>query len=235
MHNHVILPSKLKHTYENHRKTLLTYPFSPVNSYSSVLFHSKLQKDIYLIFLSFSLTLTPNRLLVHFETTLSKWSVSFVLPNSRINSQSSSNLICWHAPHKIQRQMILWLFCSSCQTVSFQELKSAYLKSAKAGPCSDFWNTTEKAYPLLQAGFSTIWESPVSRTSTPFPWTSHVFNGFPTISRINHDLNARRNYLSLHLFKQQMFLVRLVWGTILYNGGMAVSKTDISPALRELT
>ena len=72
MHNHVILPSKLKHTHENHRKTLLTYPFSPVNSYSSDPFHSKLQKDIYLIFLSFSLTLTPNRLLVHFETTLSK-------------------------------------------------------------------------------------------------------------------------------------------------------------------
>ena len=153
MHNHVILPSKLKHTHENHRKTLLTYTFSPVNSYSSVLFHRKLQKDIYLIFLSFSLTLTPNRPLVHFETTLSKWSVSFVLPNSRINSQSSSNLICWHAPHKIQRQMILWLFCSSCQTISFQELKSAYLKSGKTGPCSDFRNTTEKAYPLLQAGF----------------------------------------------------------------------------------
>lgn len=83
--------------------------------------------------------------------------------------------------------------------------------------------------------FSTTWESPVSCTSTPFPWTSHVFNGFLTISRVNHDLNARRNYLSLHLFKQQMFLECLDLGTILYNGDMAVSKTDVSPALRELT
>lgn len=178
MHNQVILPSKLKHTHENHRKTLLTYAFSPVNSYSSVPFHSKLHKDISLIFLSFSLTLTPNRLLVHFDTTLSKWSVSFVLPNSRISSQSSPNLICWHAPHKTQRQMMLRLFCPSGQTISFQELKSASLKSAKTGPCSDFWNTTDKAYPLFQAGFPTIWESCVlhkhtfSLNATCIQWVS---------------------------------------------------------------